>query len=118
MTHQDSSAYAPGLADAGRQVARLRQVLALVEELAGRPASPPSESSLDEGARISAAYDSAWPIDQRRFDSLAGETALRAAAGVEALLALRKGGRPCAAAAGRLCEELSAALARLRSLLP
>jgi hypothetical protein len=118
MTHQGSSSYAPGLANAGGQVARLRHVLALVEEIAGRPASAPTDSSLDEAARISGAYEAALPIDQRRYDSLAGETSLRAAAGVEALLALRERGRPSTAAAARLAEELRAALDRLSGLLP
>jgi hypothetical protein len=117
VTHQNAASYAPGLADAGGQVARLCQVLALVEEIAGRPASAPTDAWLDEAARISATYDAAWPIDQRRFDCLAGETALRAAAGVEALLALRERQRPSAAAAARLAEELGDALKRLSNLL-
>jgi hypothetical protein len=118
MTHQDSASYAPGLANAGAQVARLREVLALVEEIAGKPSAAPTDCSLDEAARISGAYEAALPIDQRRFDALSGETSLRAAAGVEALLALREKGRPSRAAAARLAEELGAALERLSALLP
>lgn len=118
MTHQDSSTYAPGLADAGGQVARLRQVLALVEEVAGERASAPSDAELDEGARISIGYARAWPIEQKRFDALAAETARCAAAGVGALLALEDRNRPCRPAATRLAGELSRSLRRLCELLP
>lgn len=115
MTHQSPPRYAPGLADAGGQVAQLRQVLALVEEIAGAPASAPDR--LDEAARVSAAYAHAWPVVQRRFDTLAGETARWAAVGVETLLALSDRGRPSAAAARQLGRELAAALVGLKRVL-
>jgi hypothetical protein len=90
-------------------------VLALVEELAGR--SPSAHGSLDEDARLSAAYDHALPIDRRRFDGRSAETAAFAAAGVEALLVLRSRGRPARAAAARLADELGAALKELSRIL-
>src|SRR3954451_18609416 len=72
MTHQSNHPYMPGLADAGGQVAQLRQVLALVDEIAGRQHAPARDAALDggldEGARVSVAYAQAWPIVQRRFD--------------------------------------------------
>jgi ABC-type transporter Mla subunit MlaD len=112
MTHQGAPPYAPGLADAGGQVAQLCQVLALVAEVAGTPRAD-GDAALDEAARISAAYESAPPVAQRQFDGLADETERWAAAGVETLIALRDRERPCAAAAARLAAEIEAALGRL-----
>ena len=118
MTQQQPPLYAPGLADAGAQIAQLRQVLTLVEEMAGRTPRPPGDEALDEAARVSAAYARALPIDQKRFDGLAGETARWAAAGMEALLRLEEAGMPVRAAAGRLAEELEKGLAQLAQRLP
>ena len=114
---QQSQPLRYGTADAGAQLARLSEVLALVEELAGRSPSPRADSALDEAAQASAAYEAAFPIVQRRFDCLAGETSVWAAAGVEALLVLRERGRPTEAAAARLADELTKALARLREIV-
>lgn len=113
MTHQSAHAYMPGLADAGGQIAQLRQVLALVEEIAGRQGAPAGDAGLDEGARVSAAYAHAWPVAQRRFDRLAAETAGWAAAGVETLLRLSDAGRPAGAAAAVLAQALRRALRSL-----
>ena len=118
MTQQEPPLYAPGLADAGEQLAQLRQVLTLVEELAGRATRPPDDEALDSAARVSAAYARALPIDQKRFDSLAGETARWAKAGVEALLKLDDAGMPVRAAAERLADELETGLAALAQRLP
>ena len=118
MTQQQQPPYAPGLADAGAQIAQLRQVLALVGEMAGREPLSPQDRVLDEAARISAAYARALPIDQKRFDSFAAETARWAAAGVGALLKLDEAGMPVRAAAGRLAEELEKGLAELGRRLP
>ncbi|HEY0113461.1 MAG TPA: hypothetical protein VGB59_09970 [Allosphingosinicella sp.] len=117
MTQPQAPFYAPGIADAGAQIAQLHQVLALVEEIAGRTASP-GDGAMDEAARTSAAYAAAAPIDQKRFDSLAAETARWAAAGVDALVRLEEAGLPVAAAAGRLGEELERALVSLAQRLP
>jgi len=116
MTHQSPHAYMPGLADAGGQVAQLRQVLALVEEIAGRQSAPAGDE-LNAAARLSAAYAHAAPVVQRRFDRLASETALWAAAGVETLLQLSDGGRPAGAAAAVLAAELEKALRGLAAVL-
>lgn len=118
MTQQEPPRYAPGLADAGAQIAQLRQVLTLVEEMAGRVPLSPGDELLDEAARISAAYARALPIDQKRFDNLAGEIARWAAAGVGALLKLDESGMPVRAAAERLAEELDSGLATLARRLP
>ncbi|HET9638711.1 MAG TPA: hypothetical protein VFP12_05855 [Allosphingosinicella sp.] len=118
MTQQQPPLYAPGLADAGAQLAQLRQVLALVEEMAERASVSPKDRDLDEAAKVSAAYARALPIDQKRFDNLAAETARWAAAGVGALLRLDEAGMPVRAAADRLAEELEKGLAELSRRLP
>jgi hypothetical protein len=118
VTQQEPPFYAPGLADAGAQIAQLRQVLALVEELAGRTSLSPRDADLDEAARVSAAYAKALPIDQKRFDNLAAETARWAAAGVGALLKLDEAGLPVRAASERLAEELEKGLTSLAQRLP
>jgi hypothetical protein len=105
--------YAPGLADAGAEIAQLRRVLALVAEMAGAAPDKPDAAALDEAARIGAAYACALPIDQRRFDEHAATTARWAAAGVEALLRLTERGWPTRAAAERLARELRTALTEL-----
>jgi hypothetical protein len=115
---QQAPRYVPGSADAGAQIARLRQVLALVGELAGGPGEAPGDDAMDEAARISAAYEAAAPIDQKRFDALSGETARWAAAGVEALLKIEEAGLPVRVAAERVAEELRRALAELAQRLP
>jgi hypothetical protein len=106
-----------GTADAGAEIAQLRQVLALVEEIAGRPPARPEADSLDEAARVSAAYGHALPIVQKRFDALAGRTAIWAAAGVDALMKIGQAGRPAGPAAARLADELRKALAQLREIV-
>ncbi len=108
--------FAYGTADAGGEIAQLRQVLALVEELAGG-APGPDGGALDEAARVSAAYEAAQPIVQRQFDTEAARTARWAAAGLEALVTLEERGWPVRPAAGRLAEELRKALATLRDIV-
>ncbi len=116
MRHQSHSHSARTPIDAGRQVAQLRHVLRLVEELAGRQSSPgAADAALDEGARIGAAYHEAQPIVRRRFDTLAAETAAWSADAVEALLAA--GERRSPAAAARLALELDQALSGLAATL-
>ena len=115
MRYERAPSPAPGLADAGDQVARLRQVLALVEELAGGPAG--GRDAFDQAARISDFYSRALPIDQRRFDVAAADTARWSAAGVEALLRIEEQGRPCRAAARTLADRLSRALGELARIV-
>lgn len=115
MTHQAPPASALPGGDPGRQVASLREILALVRSLAGGAAAPNGDALLDEAARISGAYERASPVIQRRFDALAAETAAWAAAGVEALLA--SGGAPSFGPAARLADMLDDSLGRLGALL-
>jgi hypothetical protein len=104
-----------GRNEAGRQVAQLRHLLGLVEQVAGRGAGAGQEAALDEAARVSAAYEAALPLARRRFDAVAAETAAWSAAGVEAIAAA--GAAAPQAAAGRLADELSTALAELIRLI-
>ncbi len=116
MTHQSYAHDARVPIDAGRQVAQLRHVLRLVEEIAGsRSDEAGGDAALDEGARVSSAYDRSLPIVQRRFDALAAEIASWSAAAVEALL--QAGERRSPAAARRLAQELRSGVADLIRLL-
>lgn len=113
MTHQAPPVSPAAGSDPGRQLAQLREALRLVERLAGRESV--AEAGLDEAATLSAAYDRALPVAQRRFDARAAESAIWAAAGVEALLAA---GEPAPrAAAARLAESLKRALGELERAL-
>jgi hypothetical protein len=116
MTHQAPPLPPVAGPDPGRQLAQLREALRLIERIAGRPAAPGHDRALDEAARISAAYDAALPVVQRRFEALAAETAVWAAAGVEALLAAGAD-TPPRDAAERLAGQLDAALNDLAGLL-
>ena len=118
MTQQAAPPRPLACADAGGQIARLRRVLTLVEEMADRASGPAVNDALDEAARISAAHGCALPIVQRHFDRLAAETTASAAAGMRALLALQDRERPTRAAADRLADELARSLERLRLTLP
>jgi hypothetical protein len=114
MTHHAPPPQAIAGADAGRQLAQLRQVLLLVERIAGRGGPGPApEAALDEAARVNAAFGDAMPVVQRRFEALVAETVGWAAAGVEALT--RAGGS--SAAAARLADELTLAIDELLALL-
>ena len=119
MTHQAPPSPASAGPDPGRQITQLREALRLVERIAGEESR--HDAALDEAARISCAYDLALPVVQRRFEALAQETAIWAAAGVEALLAAGalddKEDAPPRAAAARLARQLDAALGNLAALL-
>src|SRR3954454_23482777 len=102
MTQHDVPLYAPGLADAGGQVAQLREVLALVEEIAGARSQARGDAALEAAAQVRPPYASAPPAARRRCDERAAATARWAAAGVETLLRLQEQGRPSAPAAQAL----------------
>jgi hypothetical protein len=115
MTHQSPPSAPPPGADPGRQIAQLREALRLVEHFAGQPEPASQEGRLDEAARISEAYARALPVAQRRFEALAAETSVWAAAGVEALLIA--GEDAPRAAAARLAHSLERALSEMAALL-
>ena len=117
MTQQHLAPYAPGLADAGGQIAQLVEVLALVEEIAGASGAARGDATLESAARVSGAYAAAFPVCQRRFDAKAAETARWAASGVETLLRLQDSGRPGAPAAAALSKALRAALRDLARMV-
>jgi len=117
MTHQAAHHAAIAGADAGRQVAQLRQVLMLVGGIAGlRPGTAADDAALDEAARVSSAYGDALPVVQRRFDALAAEASAWAAAGVEAVVAASERGS-AKHAARRLADELERTLSGLTAML-
>ncbi|HEV2080778.1 MAG TPA: hypothetical protein VGR19_12910 [Allosphingosinicella sp.] len=102
--------------DAGRHYARLGSVLDLVHQIAGsRPRA--RGRALDETARLIGAYEAAPPIARRRFDTLASEASVWAAAGVDALASAADPARQPKPAAGRLADELDEAMAEMRRLL-
>lgn len=113
MTHQPPPFAAAPAGDPGQRIAQLREALALVERIAGRPGA--GDDGLDDAARISAGHAHAPPIVRRRFDALAAESATWTATGVEALLA--GGDRPSRAAAGRLADSIRRTLAEMRALV-
>ncbi|HEX8366380.1 MAG TPA: hypothetical protein VF603_13955 [Allosphingosinicella sp.] len=113
MTRHAPQPHAAPQGDAPRQLAQLRQLLLLVERIAGGRDRADVDAALDEAARIGAAYGEALPVLRRRVDALTAETSAWAAAGVEALS--RCGGSPAAAA--RLADELKDALDDLAKLL-
>lgn len=116
MTHQHPVRAAWGDPDAGSRLAQLAELEALVARIADvAPPAAHGAAALDRDARLSTAYDDASPIVRKRFDALAQETALWAAAGVEALL--HGSGAP-AAAAVQLRAELAMARSRLAAMLP
>jgi hypothetical protein len=115
MTHQAPPCPAPPGADPGRQVAQLREALRLVERIAGRPDRAADERRLDQAASLIDAYDRALPVARRRFEALAAESSVWAAAGVEALLAA--GEAAPRAAAARLARALERTLTDLADLL-
>lgn len=117
MSHQ-AHPYSEALPiEAGQQVAHLRHVLALVEQIAGSDRPTGSYQALDEAARISAAYDQSLPIMRKRFDALAEETITWAAVGLDALQEAQKDSGTPRAAAVQLALELNAALTGLAHIL-
>ena len=116
MTHQKHAFDENEGADAGRHLARLRHVLGLARQIAGR-ASDDSDSSLDENASVSSAYALAPPVVQRRFDTLVAETSCWASAGLDALASVKDPRSQPRVAAARLADELEYSLARMRKLL-
>jgi len=118
MTSHSPLRPAPIAADPARQVSQLRHVLGLVEEIAGRiPSISDFRDAGNEGARLAGAYACAMPVVQRRFETLAAETAAWAAAGVEALLTAQMPESRPQAAAARLGDELGKALRDLTAVL-
>ncbi len=102
--------------DAGRHYARLASLLDLADQIAGRPPKARGRA-LDETARLIGAYEAASPIARRRFDTLASEAAVWAAAAADALARAAAPARQPKAAALRLADELDQAMAEMRRLL-
>jgi hypothetical protein len=94
------------------QIAQLRAIRALVDELAGN--TPDNGATADD---LDRRYDHASSIVQRRFDALAGETAAYAADGLSALIAGRGAGAMVAGAAAHLAREMARSIRRMEMLL-
>lgn len=100
-------------AEALARLAGIRHALRLVDPFGAGPASDPHE---DE--RMSAALARAGLAKQRCFDAHTSATVSAAAAGVEALLAVRNAGRtPHQAASRELSEEIRASLEKVSRLM-
>jgi hypothetical protein len=95
------------------QVAQLRAIRALVDELAG---NVPARIETPHGD-LDRLYDRAPSIAQRRFDALAGETAAYAAVGLSALIAGRGAGGMVDGAAAHLAREMERSIRRMETLL-
>lgn len=115
MTHERP--VRPGLDAAGPVacLAPLREMLELARLIAGEDERA-AEGAMEEMARLSGAYADASPVVRKRFDALAAETSLWAAAAVDALESAANGSAPKAAAEA-LASELSNALGELSRLL-
>lgn len=116
MTQQQHVFDHKAISEAGRHYSQLFDVLGLVEKIAGRKGRD-GDAALHESALVSSAYDSAPPIVQRRFNTLATETSGWAAAGIDALAAADNPRRKPVAAAATLADELDQAMAELKKLL-
>jgi hypothetical protein len=98
------------------QRGRLRSALALVEQMAGEPSS--ATTSEDEAA-ATRAYAAATSVARRRFDALASEAGVFAAAGIAALLRHHEAkGKDCAPAAAQLAQDMRRALTAMDRLIP
>lgn len=112
MNHDQAPLHPAGdEAEAAHALVHLREVLALVDRMAGdrHGASARSASSdqLEEGAALALGYANAPSIARRRFDALASEAAGFAAAGLGALIQHKeRTGTDCAPAAQQLADEM------------
>ncbi len=116
MEQQSRPHWSAPVNDASRRLAQLAHVRTLVEEIAGTRLPAP-EQAFDSTARIGAAYEAALPIAQKRFDILAAETALWAAAAAEALLDAGEAAAPRRAPAACLAAELVKAQRQMETIL-
>ena len=93
-------------AEAVARLASIRQALACVEQVAGKPVS-----QRDSEARLALAFPGANPPVQRCFDQRSARVASAAAAGLEAITRQQElGVEPNPAAIERLEQELAAGL--------
>lgn len=115
MEQWRSPHWTPAESEPGRLLAQLANVRALIGQMAGET-PPTTEESLDRAARIDTAYWTAEPVVQKRFDAIAGETAVWAAAAAQALM--RSGTvAPRKAPAALLASEIAGAQRRMERVL-
>lgn len=110
-------------ADAAHALLRLRAVLALAEEMAGKTehrevSTGIDQRELDEAASLALAYANISSVARRRFDALAGEAAGYSAAGLAALARHKQRlGRDCPAGARQLSVDLRQSIAAMTRVL-
>ena len=114
MSELSSAPVASARPAPSEQVAQLRAIRSLVEELAGLAPRADHPLAVDLDRR----YDVASPIAQRHFDALAGETAAYAEAGLSALIAGRGAGGEISGGAAHLAREMARSIQRMETLLP
>jgi hypothetical protein len=117
MSYQVSTYSEAPPIEAGQQIAHLRHVLGLVEEIAGLDRDGSGYKSLDEAARTSADYERSLPIVRKRFDALAEETIAWAAVALKALDQAHEDANPPRAAATQLAHELERALHEIARII-
>jgi hypothetical protein len=99
------------------QRGRLRAALVLVEQMAGM--TPDGDATPEDPHAAVRAYAAATSIARRRFDALASEAGVFAAAGIAALIRHREAlGRDCAPAAAQLATDMRRALTAMDRLIP
>ena len=110
---ESPAAEVPGpYAEAIARLVSIRQALACVEQVAGKP-----ESHRDSEARLSLGFPGATPAVQRCFDSRSARVASAAAAGLEAIAAHQdRGIVPHPDAIARLEDELTSGLESIDQL--
>jgi hypothetical protein len=107
----------PDAAVLADQRARLRSALTLVEQMAGESTAPSPIVEDEEAA--AQAYAAATSVARRRFDALASEAGVFAAAGIAALLRHHEAkGKDCAPAAAQLAQDMRRALTAMDRLIP
>lgn len=97
-----------------QQMAELRAIRSLVQELGGLSAELDSEAP---HAPLDSRYTAASPLVRDQFDALANETAAIAAAGLSALIAGRRHGHGGHAAASLLVKEMDRAIGTMERIL-
>ncbi len=96
-------------AEAVARLASIRHALRLVDPHGGGPAS-----DVNPDQAIAAAWDEAGNAKRRQFNARSGRTVSATAAGIEALLKQREGGRePNAEASRELVEQIRRELAEV-----
>jgi hypothetical protein len=108
-SHSEPGSYAEAVA----RLASIRHALRLVDPYGGGPASDPN-AELD----VTAAWDAADEAKRRAFDARSAKMVSAAAAGLEALVAIRQHGQmPNAEASREMVDQIRRELAEVSRLI-